>query len=48
MIGVKQAVAALAGTLPFVSSLPVRFDTAGRFPGGYGKLPVPVLKVAYL
>jgi hypothetical protein len=47
MIGAKQAVAALAEKILSVSSLPVRFDTAGRFPGGSGKPPSPVLKAAY-
>ena len=48
MIEAKRAVAVHAGKLPSVSGLQVRFDTAGRFPDGYGKLPTPVLKVAYL
>ncbi len=48
MIEAKQALAMRAGKLPSVSGLLMRFDTAGRFPGGHCKLPVLVLKVAYL
>ena len=47
MIEAKQALTMLAGKLPSVSGLLMRFDTAGKFPGGHCKLPVLVLKVAY-
>ena len=48
MIEAKQALAMHAGKLPSVSGPLMRFDTAGRFPGGQCKLPVLVLKVPYL
>lgn len=48
MIEAKQVLAVLAGKLRSVSDLLMRFDTAGTFPGGYCKLQVLVLKVAYL
>ena len=48
MIEANQVLAALAGKLPSVSGLLMRFDTAGRFPGEHCKLPVLVLEIAYL
>jgi hypothetical protein len=48
MIEAKRVLAMLAGKLPSVSGLLMRFDTADRFPGGHCKPPVLVLEVAYL
>jgi len=48
MIEAKLVLAVLARELLSVADLIRCFDTAGRFRGEHDKLPVLVLKVAYL